>query len=54
VATALLNRAIADLARNGRWISCLFVKHGNPAESLYRQLRFAPLMDEQTWVWNPW
>lgn len=54
VATALLDRAIADLAHNGRWISCLFVKHGNPAETLYRQLGFAPLMDEQTWVWNPW
>jgi L-amino acid N-acyltransferase YncA len=54
VATALLDRAIADLAHNGRWISCLFVKHGNPAESLYRQLGFAPLMDEQTWIWNPW
>jgi L-amino acid N-acyltransferase YncA len=54
VATALLDRSIADLAHNGRWISCLFVKHGNPAELLYRQLGFAPLMDEQTWVWNPW
>lgn len=54
VATALLERVIADLAHNGRWISCLFVKHGNPAEHLYRQLGFAPLADEQTWVWTPW
>lgn len=54
VATALLERAIADLAHNGRWTCCLFVKHGNPAELLYRQLGFAPLMDEQTWVWTPW
>ncbi len=54
VATALLERAIADLAHNGRWTSCLFVKHGNPAERLYRQLGFVPLMDEQTWVWAPW
>lgn len=54
VATALLERAIGDLARTGRWISCLFVKHGNPAELLYRQLGFVPLMDEQTWVWTPW
>jgi GNAT superfamily N-acetyltransferase len=54
VATALLERTIADLAHTGRWTSCLFVKHGNPAESLYRQLGFVPLMDEQTWVWNPW
>ena len=54
VATALLERAVADLAHNGRWTSCLFVKHGNPAELLYRQLEFVPLMDEQTWVWSPW
>ena len=54
VATALLERTISDLAHNGRWISCLFVKHGNPAERLYRQLGFVPLMDEQTWVWTPW
>jgi len=54
VATALLDRAIADLVHNGRWSCCLFVKHGNPAELLYRQLGFVPLMDEQTWVWQPW
>ena len=54
VATALLERAISDLAHNNRWTSCLFVKHGNPAERLYRQLGFIPLMDEQTWVWTPW
>ena len=54
VATALLERSIADLAHNGRWMSCLFVKHGNPAERLYRQLGFVPLMDEQTWIWAPW
>jgi L-amino acid N-acyltransferase YncA len=54
VAKALLERAIADLSHNGRWVSCLFVKHGNPAELLYRQLGFVPLMDEQTWVWTPW
>lgn len=54
VATALLERAISDLTHNNRWTSCLFVKHGNPAERLYRQLGFVPLMDEQTWVWTPW
>lgn len=54
VATALLERAIADLAHNGRWTCCLFVKHGNPAERLYRQLGFVPLADEQTWIWTPW
>lgn len=54
VATALLERSIADLAHNGRWTCCLFVKHGNPAEHLYRQLGFVPLMDEQTWSWTPW
>lgn len=54
VATALLERSISDLAHNGRWTCCLFVKHGNPAERLYRQLGFMPLMDEQTWIWSPW
>lgn len=54
VATALLERTIADLAHSGQWTSCLFVKHGNPAELLYRQLGFVSLMDEQTWVWAPW
>ena len=54
VATALLERTISDLAHGGSWTSCLFVKHGNPAERLYRQLGFVPLMDEQTWVWTPW
>lgn len=54
VATALLERVISDLAHSGRWTTCLFVKHGNPAERLYRQLGFAALTDEQTWVWAPW
>lgn len=54
VATVLLQRVIADLVHNGRWTCCLFVKHGNPAEQLYRKIGFQPLMDEQTWVWAPW
>ncbi|HEX6543294.1 MAG TPA: GNAT family N-acetyltransferase [Ktedonobacterales bacterium] len=54
VATVLLERVIADLVHNGHWTCCLFVKHGNPAELLYRKIGFMPLMDEQTWMWSPW
>jgi len=33
-------------------LCCLFVKHGNPAERLYRQLGFVPLVDELTFDWD--
>lgn len=52
VATALLARTIGEIIRPGRDICCLFVKHGNPAEQLYRQLGFVPLVDELTYNWE--
>ncbi|HEV8194437.1 MAG TPA: GNAT family N-acetyltransferase, partial [Ktedonobacterales bacterium] len=54
VATAMLTRAVEDSIRTGHQTCCLFVKHGNPAEHLYRQLGFVPLVDEQTYVWHSW
>jgi GNAT superfamily N-acetyltransferase len=53
VATALIQRAIADVTRPGRDICCLFVKVGNPAERLYRELGFVSLLNEDTYVWEP-
>jgi len=53
VATALIERAIADVTRPGREVCCLFVKVGNPAERLYRELGFVPLLNEDTYVWDP-
>jgi GNAT superfamily N-acetyltransferase len=53
VATAMLARTIDDLVRAGRDVCCLFVKHDNPAEKLYRQLGFVPLVYEDTYVWDP-
>ena len=53
VATSLLVRAVADLVHPGRQVCCLFVKHGNPAEHLYRRLGFVPLVDEHTYEWRP-
>ena len=49
-ATALLARAVADVHRPGNPYVCLYVEHGNPAERLYRQLGFVPLLDTQTFV----
>jgi len=54
VATAMLVRAVEETIRPGHETCCLFVKHGNPAERLYRQLGFVPLVDEQTYVWHNW
>jgi GNAT superfamily N-acetyltransferase len=53
VATALLDRAIAETIRPGREICCLFVRHGNPAEQLYRRLGFVGLLDEDTYTNEP-
>lgn len=53
VATALLARTIEDVVRQGRNYTCLFVRHGNPAEKLYRQLGFVPLTTENAYVWAP-
>ncbi|SRR5579875_108859 len=49
VATALLARVIGEIIRPGHETCCLFVKHGNPAELLYRRLDFVPLVDELTY-----
>lgn len=54
VATTMLARAIDEVIRPGHDMTCLFVKHGNPAEQLYRQLGFVPLVDEKTFVWHSW
>lgn len=54
VATAMLAHAVAETIRPGHDMSCLFVKHGNPAEQLYRELGFVPLVDEQTYAWHSW
>lgn len=54
VATAMLARTVGDIVHPGHETCCLFVKHGNPAEQLYRQLGFVPLVDEQTYVWHNW
>lgn len=52
VATALLVRTIADSLRPGHEATCLFVRDGNPAERLYRELGFIPLGEELTYAWN--
>ena len=52
VATALLARAVGDTIRPGRAVCCLFVRHGNPAEQLYRQLGFVGLCDEDTYIYD--
>ncbi|HLY31653.1 MAG TPA: GNAT family N-acetyltransferase [Ktedonobacterales bacterium] len=49
VATALLERVIGEIIRPENETCCLFVKHGNPAELLYRRLGFMPLVDELTY-----
>jgi GNAT superfamily N-acetyltransferase len=53
VATALLSHVLTDLARSGYPESCLFVRYGNPAERVYRRLGFVPLVDEDTYLWEP-
>ncbi|HEX6123440.1 MAG TPA: GNAT family N-acetyltransferase [Ktedonobacterales bacterium] len=50
IATALLERAIGETIRPDRDVCCLFVRHGNPAERLDRQLGFAGLLDEDTYT----
>jgi GNAT superfamily N-acetyltransferase len=53
IATALLIRTVRDIIRPGNEVVCLYVEHGNPAERLYRQLGFAPLIDTHTYAWEP-
>ncbi len=53
VATALLERVVADSIAATHPFTCLFVERGNPAKRLYRSLGFVPLLDSQTYSWNP-
>jgi len=53
VASALLAHVVTDLARSGYPDCCLFVRYGNPAERVYRRLGFIPLVDEDTYLWEP-
>ncbi len=50
VATTLLSRVTADITRSGRNPYCLYVKHDNPAQELYRRLGFEPLASEETYL----
>lgn len=52
VATALLAHVVGSVIRPDNPTVCLYVEHGNPAERLYRQLEFVPLLDTQTFVWS--
>lgn len=52
VATALLTRVVGEVPRPGNPHVCLYVEHGNPAERLYRQLGFVPLLNTQTFLWT--
>ncbi|HEX6820141.1 MAG TPA: GNAT family N-acetyltransferase [Ktedonobacterales bacterium] len=53
VATALVAHTIAELVHRGRDTCCLFVKVGNPAERLYRELGFLGLFNEDMYIWEP-
>lgn len=52
VATAMLMRSVADIIRPEQDVVCLYVEHGNPAERLYRELGFVPLIETQSYAWN--
>lgn len=53
VATALIVRAVVEVAQMDRPVCCLFVRHENPAKRLYRSLGFQPLLTEDTYMWYP-
>jgi len=50
VATILLAHVVNILQGAGNDMCCLYVRHGNPAEQLYRGLGFVPLFDEYTFT----
>lgn len=52
VATALLARSVDDSISPEQNVVCLYVEHGNPAERLYRDLGFVPLIETQTYAWS--
>lgn len=47
-ASALLAHVVEELRANGHEACCLYVRHGNQAERLYRRLGFVTLLDEYT------
>lgn len=51
VATTLLSRVSEDITRSGRDPYCLYVKHDNPAQSLYQRLGFERLATEESYIW---
>lgn len=53
VASALLVAAVRSALTPTCDETCLFVEHGNPAETLYRALGFFPLVETHTYAWTP-
>ncbi len=53
VATALLVATVGSALTPYNDETCLFVERGNPAETLYRELGFFPLVETHTYAWNP-
>jgi GNAT superfamily N-acetyltransferase len=53
VATALLTAAVHSAMMSGDDQTCLFVERGNPAENLYREVGFFPLVETHTYLWSP-
>ena len=50
VATALLHHVTREITRSGRDPYCLYVKHDNPAQSLYKKLGFQRLAADETYL----
>lgn len=53
VATALLAATVQSALSPANELTCLFVERGNPAENLYRELGFFPLLETHTYAWTP-
>lgn len=53
VATALLSATVQSALSPANELTCLFVERGNPAEDLYRELGFFPLLETHTYAWTP-
>ncbi|HZC07675.1 MAG TPA: GNAT family N-acetyltransferase [Ktedonobacterales bacterium] len=51
IATTMLAQVTGEIVRSGRDSYCLYVKHDNPAQRLYRRLGFAPMASEETHLW---
>lgn len=50
VATTLLTQVSIEITRSGRDPYCLYVKHDNPAQTLYRALGFERIATEETYL----